>query len=142
MSTVIDFDEFRKEAEGEEKFFKIGGIMYPIAPQIPAVTVLKVLRLQADVGAEADVTLEVFDDLGRSCFGSSDAWDELLIKHRVGYDEIPVLITALIQAYSPKAEGETDQTSETKESSSPSSKPGRGSKRTSSASTGSTSSPT
>lgn len=136
-SKVIDFDEFRREQQGDPKTFRVGGHEYKMAPQIPAVLVLKVLRLQATVGESAPVALELFDDFGRSVFGSK-VWDDLLIENHIDYEEVPALITAVIRAYAPKAEGESP-TSETEASSSPSSKRGRGSKRTSSASTKSTS---
>lgn len=129
---VVDFDAFRREQDAEQKFFKIGGKSYPMASQIPAILILKVLRLQAEQGADADVGIDMLEDFGRTVFGTR-VWDEILIEHAIGIGELPMMIQAIIAAYTPKAEGES-QTSGAKASSSPSSKAGRGSKRTSSGS--------
>lgn len=135
MSNVIDFDAFRAEREAEPRTFRIGGDDYPMAPIVPAAMVLKVLRLKHSLGEDAEVTLEVFDTLGRSVF-TPEKWEEILDKHQIGFDEIPVLLEKVISSYAPpKVRGTQVPTSETAGSSTTSSKRGRGSRRTSSAST-------
>ena len=131
MTKTVDFDQFRQEQDAEPIEFKIGGDTYSLAPTIPAAMVLKIIRLQNEIGPDAQVTLEVFDALGRSVFGPQQ-WDEILEKHHLGYQEMPELVQAVMSAYVPKADQATNApTSATKESSSASSKAGRGSKRTS-----------
>lgn len=138
-ANVIDFDAFRAEREVEPRYFKIGGVNYAMAPIIPAALVIRVLRLKHDLGEDAEVTLDVFDVLGKSVFGP-DAWSDILEKNRVGFDEIPLLLEKVIASYAPpKARGTQVPTSETPASSTTSSKPGRGSRRTSKGSTASTS---
>ena len=139
MSKVVDFDSFRSEQTGEAKIFRIRGKEYAMAPTIPAILILRVLRLKAEIGDDADVALDVFDTLGRAVFGVKE-WDAVLMENQIGFEEIPALITAVIRVYTPKAKAGSP-TSPTEPSSTTSSKRGRGSRRTSSASTGSTSSP-
>lgn len=140
MSNVIDFDAFRAERENVVRTFKIGGDSYLMAPVIPAALVVSTLRLKHELGEEAEVTIEVFDKLGRAVF-TPVVWDEILEKHQIGFDEIPLLLEKVIGSYAPpKAPGTKDPTSGTPASSTTSSKRGRGSRQTSSESTGSTSS--
>jgi len=134
-NNVIDFDAFRAEREKVDRIFRIGGVDYKMAPIIPAAMVVAVLRLKHELGTEAEVTIEVFDKLGRSVF-TPEKWDEILEKHSIGFDEIPVLLEKVLAAYAPpKAPGTKESTSKTPASSTTLSKPGRGLKRTSKGST-------
>jgi hypothetical protein len=136
---VFDFDAFRQEQEAKQLDFKINGKLYKMAPTLPAAMVLKIVRMRHTLGEDAEVTLEVFDEFGRSVFGTEE-WQSLLRENQIGFMEMPRLIEGVIRAYAPKGVTIPDLTSETDESSSASSNPGPGSSPTSEESTESTSS--
>lgn len=139
MGQTIDYDAFRREQEPETTeppTLKIGGVDYPLAPAIPAVVAIDLLRIEAMEGPDLLLTSDAIETMGRALFG--EVWRSILIKHQIALAEVPDIIRLALAAYAdvPKA---VSPTSPTSESNSPSSTRGRGSKQTSSASTASTS---
>lgn len=117
MPSVIDFDAFRAEqTKNREEVLhttvKIGGQEYPIAPSLPAVIVLDVLRMRAAEGDDVEISANMATKIGTSIFGEKN-WEEILVKHQIGLEALPDLIRLALSAYvdDPKARAQILQTS-------------------------------
>lgn len=149
MGNVIDFDAFRAEQTDNksavaETTVRVGGVDYPLAPSLPAIIVLDVIRLKDKFTSpktgqieDIEVPVEMAHNMGAAMFGE-DAWKEILTKHQVGIEHIPDLLRMALGAYvdDPKALAQIFKMSE---SPSDSSSSGPSSSQTSSESIDSTS---
>lgn len=122
MGKLIDFDAFRAERVQEPVILRIGGEDYNLPSSLPASVAIDVIHLQKQVKSdEEEVPFEALDAVGRSVFGPA-VWEDVLMKHRVGMDEMVDLIKMVLAAYSPVAEDDADpQVASTPEMSEPSS---------------------
>lgn len=100
MSKIVDFDQFRAEQNKEPVLFKIGGETYELSPSLPASIAVEVIALQKTMSEDDDVPLETLEKVGIATFGS-ELWLQVLDKHRIGIDELAMLIGMILEAYAP-----------------------------------------
>jgi hypothetical protein len=115
VTRTIDFDAFRAEQKREAVDFVIDGVHYALPPALPASMAVDVIRMQSDLGEDAEVPNETMDIFGRSLFGAT-IWEKLLVEHRITVDELSPLLERVLEVYTdaPKetAEEPTSQTPE------------------------------
>ena len=99
MSRIVDFDAFRAEQKREPLKLKIGGKTRKLPASMPAALALDVIRLHAEMAADAEPKIEDLLKIGAGLFGGTDAFQAVLMDAGVGLDELGDLIQMVIEAY-------------------------------------------
>lgn len=107
MGKLIDFDAFRAERVQDPVRLKIGGKTYDLPPSMPASIAVDLIHIKTTLTDDADVPVEMLDNVGRSIFGA-DTWRAVLEEHRIQVDEIGDLIQMVLEAYSPAKDADAD----------------------------------
>lgn len=108
---VIDFDAFRAEQEAREgkvepPTIKIGGEVYSLPPDLPAIVAVDVIRLNKDRGAAAQVDPVILMSIGSALFGD-ETFRRILVEQKMGVRDMGTLIMQVFRVYDPTEGKET-----------------------------------
>ena len=111
MTRTLDFDSFRRERAAEPIDFVIDGKTYKLPSAIPASLAVDVIKMQNEIGAEADIPVEKLEMFGQGLFGPT-IWKQLLEDHGITVDELSPLLEMVMGAYTDAPKAETEPTTE------------------------------
>lgn len=116
-------EAFVKEAERQPHYFDFQGSEYELAPQLPALVVIKASRFKRSGASETDeVAGDMMFEMLDEVFGT-ETLDRIVTDHHLGLEQLGDLLTAAVQSYGVGAEGNRAARRQGGRSTSP--KPGR-----------------
>jgi len=98
VSKTVDFDAFRAEQHNEPVTVKIGGVLYDIAPALPADIALDVLRINEDKTTSPSELIHI----GEALFGGEEPFRKVLRDGQVTLDELGPLLEQVLRVYTDK----------------------------------------
>lgn len=96
-----DADQALAEVDGKPVLMPWKGGAVSLPPSLPAIVMVRLIRLRKKSGDEADVNPEEAVEMLEGIFGGADALDAALVAHSVGMDELPDFLEAAMSAYNP-----------------------------------------
>lgn len=133
---VDDAARFEAEVSGEPAFFEWKGRTYELPGALPAIVMVRAVRLQKTMGESAVMPADKAIEMLEQIVGGEEALDAILIETKTTAPEVPDMLQAALRVYQGNREA---RRAPARGGRSTSSNTGRGSRRTSSGSTGSTS---
>lgn len=99
MSGFRDFDICEDERTGKPPGFTYKGEHFELPPELPAECALAIVRMQAEMGGNADVPTTELSNLAQGLLGEENL--KRLYKLRISMVALGKLITKAIEAYTP-----------------------------------------